>query len=76
MLTDLENYLFDLRGYLVLEGALSAEEVTALNAGIDASAADQCGASGRAMFTGQTFERQTTASTCSRFTRAASRSKS
>ena len=36
MLTDLDNYLFDLRGYLVLEGALSPEEVTALNAGIDA----------------------------------------
>ncbi|MEO8395944.1 MAG: phytanoyl-CoA dioxygenase family protein [Chloroflexota bacterium] len=36
MLTDLDNYLFDLRGYLLLEGALSPEEVAALNAGIDA----------------------------------------
>ena len=34
--TDLEIYLFDLRGYLHLENALSADEVAALNAGIDA----------------------------------------
>ena len=27
MVTDLENYLFDLRGYLHLEGALTADEV-------------------------------------------------
>jgi len=33
--TDLEIYLFDLRGYLLLENALSADEVAALNAGID-----------------------------------------
>ena len=33
--SDLEIYLFDLRGYLVLSGALSAVEVEALNAGID-----------------------------------------
>ena len=36
MVTDLDNYLFDLRGYLVLPGALIAEEVTALNDGLDA----------------------------------------
>jgi hypothetical protein len=36
MVTDLDNYLFDLRGYLVLPGALTAEEVTALNDGLDA----------------------------------------
>lgn len=35
MPTDLEIYLFDLRGYLLLEGALSPDEVAALNAGID-----------------------------------------
>ena len=34
--TDREIYLFDLRGYLVLERALSPEEVAACNAGIDA----------------------------------------
>ena len=34
--TDLENYLFDLRGYLVLDGALSPAEVAELNRGIDA----------------------------------------
>ncbi len=36
MLTDLDIYLFDLRGYLLIENALSAEEVAALNTGIDA----------------------------------------
>lgn len=36
MLTDLDIYLFDLRGYLVIENALTADEVVALNAGIDA----------------------------------------
>ena len=36
MVTDLDTYLFDLRGYLVLPGALIAEEVTALNDGLDA----------------------------------------
>ena len=36
MLTDLDIYLFDLRGYLVIENALTADEVAALNAGIDA----------------------------------------
>jgi hypothetical protein len=35
MLTDMDIYLFDLRGFLLLEGALSKEEVAALNAGID-----------------------------------------
>lgn len=33
--TDLETYLFDLRGYIVLENALTPDEVAALNAGID-----------------------------------------
>jgi hypothetical protein len=32
----LEIYLFDLRGYLLLENALNADEVATLNAGIDA----------------------------------------
>ncbi len=36
MPSEMEIYLFDLRGYLLLENALSAEEVAALNAGIDA----------------------------------------
>ena len=36
MVTDVENYLFDLQGFLLLENALTAEEVTELNAGIDA----------------------------------------
>ena len=35
MSTNMEEYLFDLRGYLLLENALSAVEVAALNAGID-----------------------------------------
>ena len=34
--TELDEYLFDLRGYLVLEGALSPSEVTDLNACVDA----------------------------------------
>jgi len=34
--TEMEIYLFDLRGYLILESALTAEEVDELNAGIDA----------------------------------------
>ncbi|MBZ0292664.1 MAG: phytanoyl-CoA dioxygenase family protein [Anaerolineae bacterium] len=36
MLTDMDIYLFDLRGYLILENALTQDEVAALNAGIDA----------------------------------------
>lgn len=36
MPTEMEDYLFDLRGYLFLEGAISQAEVEALNAGIDA----------------------------------------
>lgn len=36
MLTDMDIYLFDLRGYLLLENALTNDEVQALNAGIDA----------------------------------------
>jgi ectoine hydroxylase-related dioxygenase (phytanoyl-CoA dioxygenase family) len=35
MPTDMENYLFDLHGYLILKNALSADEVAALNEGID-----------------------------------------
>ncbi|UCH25996.1 MAG: phytanoyl-CoA dioxygenase family protein [Trueperaceae bacterium] len=34
--TDMDLYLFDLRGYLLLKGALDEGEVAALNAGIDA----------------------------------------
>ena len=34
--SELEIYLFDLRGYIVLENALTADEVASLNAGIDA----------------------------------------
>jgi ectoine hydroxylase-related dioxygenase (phytanoyl-CoA dioxygenase family) len=34
--TEMEIYLFDLRGYLILENALTAEEVAELNASIDA----------------------------------------
>ena len=34
--TEMEIYLFDLRGYLVLKNALTADEVAELNAGIDA----------------------------------------
>ena len=36
MVTDLENYLFDLRGYLHLEGALNSGEVDELNSSLDA----------------------------------------
>ena len=36
MVTDLDIYLFDLRGYLFLEGALSAAEVADLNGCLDA----------------------------------------
>lgn len=35
MPTELENYLFDLRGYLVMERAVDAEHVAALNAILD-----------------------------------------
>ncbi|SVC80734.1 uncharacterized protein METZ01_LOCUS333588 [marine metagenome] len=35
MVTDLDIYLFDLRGYLEIPGALSISEVDALNAGLD-----------------------------------------
>jgi hypothetical protein len=34
-MTDRERFLFDLNGYLVVPGVLTAEEVTALNAGVD-----------------------------------------
>lgn len=36
MVDDLDAYLFDLRGYLHLKGALTPEEVADLNAGLDA----------------------------------------
>ena len=36
MVSELDVYLFDLRGYLVLEGALTADEVKDLNACLDA----------------------------------------
>ena len=35
MVSDLETYLFDLRGYVLLKGALSADEVSTLNATLD-----------------------------------------
>lgn len=34
--TEMETYLFDLRGYIILENALSPEEVAEINAAIDA----------------------------------------
>jgi len=42
-LTPLETYLFDLRGYLVLEGALSAAELRDLNATLDAIPVKEAG---------------------------------
>jgi hypothetical protein len=36
MPTSMENYLFDLRGYLVLEGAVGPEQLQGINAAIDA----------------------------------------
>lgn len=38
-MTELEEYLFDLNGYLILKGALSADDVAALNASYDEMAA-------------------------------------
>lgn len=38
ILTDQEKYLFDVHGYLVIEGALSPEQVAAANAAIDCHA--------------------------------------
>jgi hypothetical protein len=35
-LTDHEKFLFDLNGYLVVRGALSADEIGELNAAVDA----------------------------------------
>ncbi|MBI1923550.1 mitomycin antibiotics/polyketide fumonisin biosynthesis protein, partial [Candidatus Poribacteria bacterium] len=32
MMTDEEKYLFDIRGYMVIERALSTDELAALNA--------------------------------------------
>ena len=37
-MTDAEKYLFDVHGYLVIEGALSPEEVEAANAAVDCHA--------------------------------------
>jgi len=39
-MTDAENYLFDLRGYLVVEGALTADEVAMLNATLNEKLAE------------------------------------
>ena len=39
-MTDAEKYLFDVHGYLVIEGALSPEEVEAANAAVDRHADD------------------------------------
>ena len=36
MPTELEDYLFDLRGYIMIENAIDQAHVHALNAGIDA----------------------------------------
>lgn len=36
MVSERERYFFDLNGYLLLKGALSGDEVAAINAGIDA----------------------------------------
>ena len=37
-MTDAEKYVFDVHGYLVIEGALSPEEVAAANAAVDSYA--------------------------------------
>ena len=37
-MNEVENYLFDTHGYLLIEGALSTDELTAANAAIDAHA--------------------------------------
>ena len=37
-MTDREKYLFDLQGFIVVKGMLSAEEVKALNEVLDANA--------------------------------------
>lgn len=42
-ITPLEEYLFDLRGYLVLKGALASEELIALNAKLDAFSTREIG---------------------------------
>ena len=38
-LTPMQEYLFDLNGYLILRGAISPEDVAAMNATYDAIAA-------------------------------------
>ena len=35
-MSEVEDYLFDLQGYLILEGALSADEVASINEAVDA----------------------------------------
>ena len=40
--TEIDTFLFDLRGYLLLKDALTAKEVAACNADIDAILAPQC----------------------------------
>ena len=49
MVSDREIYFFDLNGFLVLRGALSKQEVTDINASIDALLPFSP-ASGRAMY--------------------------
>ena len=69
MVTDLENYLFDLRGYLHLEGALTADEVKDLNDCLDAIPPLEP-ATGTGTSTPIPMARLT-ASTCSKSTRRA-----
>ena len=67
--TDLENYLFDLRGYLHLEQVLSATEVKDLNDCLDAIPPLEPGGTATSM---PIPTAPSTASTCSRYTRPAS----
>jgi len=48
-LTPHERFLFDLNGYLVVRGALSSDEVAALNGAIDAHAGDAVSRDGTAL---------------------------
>ncbi|MFW6174465.1 MAG: phytanoyl-CoA dioxygenase family protein [Chloroflexota bacterium] len=54
MLYELEKYLFDLRGYLLVENALSGEEVDTLNRLIDRQGLEPGVATGEARFGGGT----------------------
>ena len=67
MPTDMDIYLFDLRGYLILKNALTADEVAALNAGID-EILPLGMANGMAMYTAIPMA-ITKARTCNKFTR-------